>query len=247
MGCGLSSPAEPQQQAFDPVSPTNMPEAHPEAEILEAWSENAEAWTASVRGGHIRSRMEVTNDAIWHAVTRQEPEQVLDLGCGEGWLVRGLVAAGIDVRGVDATPALIERARQADDDDRYTVATYDEIADDPSAFGQFDLVVANFALLGEHSTERAVGALPALLRPGGTFVLQTVHPFMVADQGASGWRSGSWEGLGQGFTEAAPWYFRTVANWVVLLTETGMSLVRIEEPRNPRGMPASLLLTARSR
>ncbi len=41
----------------------------------------------------------------------QPGEEILDLGCGDGQLSRRLAAGGAKVRGVDASPAMVESAR----------------------------------------------------------------------------------------------------------------------------------------
>ncbi len=212
---------------------------------LRSWSPNADAWTAAVREARIPSRVEVTNAAICRAVLDLEPTTALDLGCGEGWLVRELLRAGVDARGVDGSPELVARARELGSPDRYAVASYEALERDPAAHGKFDVVIANFSLLGERSTEQALRATRGLLGDNGHLVIQTAHPFAVADPTRSGWREGSWKAFGDDFTVAAPWFFRTVADWVVLLTDTGLALSALDEPRDAARVPASLLVIAR--
>ena len=81
--------------------------------ILESWTINASPWTRAVREKQIASRRLATDQAIIDAIVDCKPKSVLDVGCGEGWLVRALTERGIQAAGVDAIPALIERARQA--------------------------------------------------------------------------------------------------------------------------------------
>lgn len=79
--------------------------------IIDSWHKNARPWTIAVREGHISSRKLVTDRAIVNAVIERYPKNVLDLGCGEGWLARALSVQGIEVLGVDVVPELIEQAR----------------------------------------------------------------------------------------------------------------------------------------
>ena len=41
------------------------------------------------------------------AVLALQPERVLDLGCGEGWLCRALLANEIEAVGIDGVPELV--------------------------------------------------------------------------------------------------------------------------------------------
>lgn len=217
-----------------------------EADIRAAWQRNAAPWTAAVRQQRIDSRRLVTDQAIVEAVMRQRPKRVLDAGCGEGWLSRRLTARGLAVLGVDAQPDLIDVA-QAAGGCELTVASYHDLA--AGSIGQtFDTVVCNFALLGRDSTEALFRAAPALLRPGGVLVVQTLHPHS-GDHGLpyrNGWREGSWAGCGPGFADPAPWYFRTLESWVRLFAEHGLPLIALDEPVHPlTGRPASVILTGR--
>ena len=74
--------------------------------ISQSWIANADVWTSAVRERRIESRRVATDAAIVSAVLDQHPKTVLDLGCGEGWLARAL--HGVDVTGIDGSPALID-------------------------------------------------------------------------------------------------------------------------------------------
>src|SRR5215207_9655061 len=183
-----------------------------DAKIIESWHTNATPWTAAVREQRIESRKLVTDRAIVDAVMSRRPASVLDIGCGEGWLVRALVAQGVTrAYGVDVVPALIERARAAGGGD-FRVASYEAIARGDLDL-TVDVAVANFALIGKEAVDGLIATIPALLRPGGALVIQTLHPLVACgDQPyMDGWRTGSWAGFSEDFSDPAPWYFRTLA------------------------------------
>ena len=86
-----------------------------ERQILDCWQQNADPWVDAIRNQEIASRVLVTNHAIESAVAATQPRNVIDVGCGEGWLVRRLQERGIAARGLDVVPALIDSAaRYAD-------------------------------------------------------------------------------------------------------------------------------------
>src|SRR5262245_57960704 len=80
--------------------------------IIESWQKNVRPWVAAIQNGEIATRVLVTNKAIIDAVIEHAPKTVLDVGCGEGWLVRELVSKGIDALGIDAIPEFIESANR---------------------------------------------------------------------------------------------------------------------------------------
>ena len=211
--------------------------------VLRSWSANVTSWTDAVRDRKIESRNLVTDDAVIGVVTELGPLTVLDLGCGEGWLARRLAETGAKVTGVDAIPGLIEQARSAGGGEFFT-ASYEEIASGGLDL-KVDAVVANFSLIGKEAVDDVVRAVPRLLNPGGSFVVQTLHPHVATGDlpYVDGWREGTWAGFGPEFTDPAPWYFRTVATWISLVVGSGLKLTALREPIDPRsGRPASLIL-----
>jgi 2-polyprenyl-3-methyl-5-hydroxy-6-metoxy-1,4-benzoquinol methylase len=226
--------------SFRQIKPQQMPPQH-DTDILQSWLQNADAWTHTVRGGHIESRRLATDQAIVDAVLDGQPRYVLDLGCGEGWLVHALTAKGIRATGVDAVPALVESAREQGGD--FRVATYEDIVAGRLAL-KADTLVCNFALLGKESVEQLLVSLPSLLEQDGRLIVQTVHPLVACGEQAylDGWRQEEWTGFGMAFPSPAPWYFRTLESWVALFAESGWRLCEMREPLHPgTGKPASVI------
>ena len=98
----------------------------------------------------------------------QPGERVLDLGCGTGPLTRRIADAGADVVGVDASPAMVGRARAAYPDLRFDVADATTMAFDRP----FDAIFSNAVLHWVRPPEAAVARMFAALRPGGRLVLE---------------------------------------------------------------------------
>jgi 2-polyprenyl-3-methyl-5-hydroxy-6-metoxy-1,4-benzoquinol methylase len=216
-----------------------------DAKIVDSWLRNASPWTTAVRENQIESRALVTNRAIVDAVLGRSPNVVLDIGCGEGWLVRELATHGIRAIGVDVVPELIDQAARAGGGGEFHVASYEAIAARQLCL-TVDVAVANFALLGKESVNDLIRRVPALLAPGGAMIVQTLHP--VVSTGdlpyEDGWRPGSWTGLSADFTDPAPWYFRTMESWVKLFAESGFRLLELREPLHPvTRKPASAIFT----
>ncbi|MCE5989160.1 class I SAM-dependent methyltransferase [Pseudomonas sp. 5FOS] len=217
---------------------------NPEDTLLDSWQHNAQAWIDAVRSGAIESRRQVTDQAILLAILGRQPERVLDLGCGEGWLLRALGDRGVEAVGVDGDRALVDAARAAGSAEVH-LASYAQLVDAQAYVGQdYDLVCANFALL-QQDIIPLLAAMNALLVPGGALVIQTLHPWSVADGNyQDGWREESFAGLA-GDWHVMPWYFRTLASWLNALDMAGLRLVGLQEPQHPQSaLPQSLLLVA---
>jgi 2-polyprenyl-3-methyl-5-hydroxy-6-metoxy-1,4-benzoquinol methylase len=211
--------------------------------IIKSWVKNAAPWIVAIEERQIESRNLITDRAIVDAVVSRGGNTVLDLGCGEGWLTRALVDRGMNVVGTDIIPAFIERAKTRGVGE-FELAAYAEIAAGKLA-KKFDVVVANFSLIGKESVDDLCRSMPSLLTAGGTFIVQTLHPTISCGDlpYRDGWRASSWDGFSDEFTDPAPWYFRTLATWLELYTANGLSIVEIREPIHPQtGKPVAVIL-----
>lgn len=218
-----------------------------ESALLQSWHHNAQSWIEAIRTGTLESRIKVTNQAIILAVLGRQPERVLDLGCGEGWLLRALTERGIEAVGVDGDATLVEAARAAGSS-RVYLASYEELAQAKVDIGSdYNVICANFALLHQDIVP-LLAAMNALLAPGGTLVIQTLHPWvMAADDYQDGWREETFTGF-KGQWQPMPWYLRTLSSWLNALDMAGFRLAGLQEPQHPQSaMPQSLLLVAERR
>lgn len=144
-------------------------------QIVQSWAKNARPWIATIHAGAIESRRLVTDQAIIDAVRRQKPATGLDIGCGEGWLVRSL--HDIRMSGIDVIPDLINRARQESSHD-FRLMSYGELAEGQIG-KRFDVGICNFSLLGKESVDDVFRAADAFLEPGGSLIVQTLHPLIA--------------------------------------------------------------------
>ena len=225
--------------------PARQPDPLSDEKIIDSWLKNASPWTSAIRNNEIESRRLVTNDAIIAAVMSRAPKTVLDIGCGEGWLVRALNDRGVRATGVDVVPDLIDQAKRAGGGD-FRVAAYEDIA-----AGELDLkvdvAVANFSLIGKESVENLLATATSLLEPRGAIIIQTLHPRTASGDlpYEDGWRQGSWSGFSEDFTDPAPWYFRTLESWQKMLSTNGLCLAETREPLHPSTRkPASVIFIA---
>jgi SAM-dependent methyltransferase len=109
-----------------------------------------------------------------------ERGRVLELGIGTGRLALPLARRGLDVTGVDAAPAMVERLRTKPGGADVPVVMAD-FADVGSVVdGEYDLVLVAFnslfELLDQDAQCRCVAGAARLLAPGGAFVVEALAP-----------------------------------------------------------------------
>ncbi|WP_135364558.1 class I SAM-dependent methyltransferase [Halosimplex halophilum] len=136
-------------------------------DLAADWSDYAEVpWRAQV---------------LWPTLTDLLPDldglRVLDAGCGDGYHAARLADRGADVLGVDASEAMVDRARERYGDRvdfrRGDLAEGLDYPDD----GGFDLILCQHVLSHVADLEPVAAEFARLLRPGGGVVLSTHHPF----------------------------------------------------------------------
>ena len=104
--------------------------------------------------------------------------RALELGVGTGRVALPLAARGVEVHGIDASPAMVERMRAKPGGERVGV-TFGDFAE-ADAPGEFSLVyvVFNtiFALLTQDDQVRCFRSVARRLAPGGVFVVEAFVP-----------------------------------------------------------------------
>jgi SAM-dependent methyltransferase len=101
-------------------------------------------------------------------------DRVLDVGCGLGRYTVALARRNLTVEGMDLTPALVDRLRQAAPG---IVAHVGDLAAPPAALaGRFDVVTGFFVLHHVADLPAAFRGVRALLRPGGRAVFVEPNP-----------------------------------------------------------------------
>jgi 2-polyprenyl-3-methyl-5-hydroxy-6-metoxy-1,4-benzoquinol methylase len=197
--------------------------------LTRSWDRNADNWTRVVRDRLIPSRRAGTDDAVLDAIAERAPKRLLDIGCGEGWLIRAAVArTGCAAVGIDGAAALIEAARAADPANGYFTLDYDSFAaGHPSQVGaDFDVVAFNYSLFVEDIAPLLRAAV-SRLAPGGVIVIQTLHP---TGQGEDGWRTEDFAAFDGGDWAVMPWYSRSLDSWRTVLRDAGLAIRELREP-----------------
>jgi ubiquinone/menaquinone biosynthesis C-methylase UbiE len=138
------------------------------------------------------------NGDLWHRalidpvliklVGKVEGSDVLDLGCGNGYLSRRFSKEGAKVTAVDSSASMFQCAKAHDRSNKHGI-TYAVSNSADLHFLQnesFDIVFANMSLMDMENAEGAIKEVARVLRKHGRFVASISHPCF--DNGRnSGW------------------------------------------------------------
>lgn len=134
-------------------------------------TEAADFYTGFVAEAYAALKAQTFDADRYAAFVRQQGEPALEVGCGDGHPILELVAAGLDVDGVDSSPDMIERARNAARERGLQTGLYVarmETMDLGRRYRAIYLAGPTFELLPDDDTAtRALRAFGEHLVPGG--------------------------------------------------------------------------------
>ena len=141
---------------------------------LAAWNKAADRYAGAVGGpdGRVYSML---RPALWAALGEDlRGLEILDLGCGHGWLSALMVDAGARVRGLDGSEALLAYARRAVPNVEFLRC--DLTVDSPPIDRRYDRVVAHMVLMDLPDIDPTIAYVRRVLAPAGRFVFTMPHP-----------------------------------------------------------------------
>lgn len=157
-------------------------------------------------------------------------ERILDLGCGDGTLMKELLQFGCEVVGVDSSPEFIEAAKSRG----LTVHLMD--GHTLSFDCEFDAVFSNAALHWMKTPEKVLAGVWTALKPEGRFVGEfggygNVASIVEAIESAIVLRKLKVEN---------PWYFPKLEEYQALLQSKGFVVKSITSTPRPTFLPGDV-------
>lgn len=131
--------------------------------------------------------------AVMEALEVRRGEQIIDIGCGHGVLSGYVNAAGGIYTGVDASPRLIDFARNHHHrDGRFMVGDAGDLSGQKDLrAGSFDAGVFLLSIQDMDPLAPVLESAARMLKPGGRLVLLMTHPaFRIPRQSGWGWDEG---------------------------------------------------------
>ncbi|WP_158607836.1 class I SAM-dependent methyltransferase [Nocardia panacis] len=150
--------------------------------VTRAYTVNADYWITIIRDRLDPYQTQLTDPALRELIGDCRGLEILDAGCGEGYLARELVARGAaHVDGVDTSEELILAARTHPDYRPDSMSFHHaDVAALPLADKSVDLVVANRLPNGISQPAQRYIEFARVLKPSGRMILLGMHPCFYA-------------------------------------------------------------------
>src|SRR6266568_382707 len=196
-------------------------------------TEFAQEWNAARYATNARFVGDM-GQAVFDLLNPQPGERILDLGCGDGALTERLVSAGAKVVGVDASPDMVNAARQRGLDARVMDGSNLDFN------SEFDAVFSNAAMHWmKRDPDAVISGVHRVVKPGGRF---------AAEMGGHGGVAAITVALcatlqEHGVTNPAgliPWYFPTADEYRARLERAGFQVESIALIPRPTQLPTGM-------
>jgi SAM-dependent methyltransferase len=213
-------------------------------DVRDFWNRVADDWQIQVGSSGDTNRILNSDPVLWSFAGDVSGLDVLDAGCGTGYLSNQLHDRGAVVTGVDLSERMIAIARAQYPGIEFRVDSCAELRTLPDSC--FDLVLSNYVLMDVPDLENAVASLHRVLRTNGRAVLVFSHPCFpqgganVSHQNGEttySWSSSYFERAKRvdppwgHFTSDFIWFHRPLSDYWKAFKAAGFTVLDFEEPR----------------
>lgn len=208
------------------------------------WNRVAHDWDIQVGDEGDSNRILNSDPVLWDLAGDVAGLNVLDAGCGTGYLSRKLHERGANVIGIDFSERMIEIARAKAPGLDFRIESCSDLGSVEN--GSIDMVIANYVLMDTPDLDGAMGAFHRVLRVGGVAIVVFSHPCFPQGQATV---SADKDGIDYHwdfpyfeqrkcidppwgrFTSEFIWFHRPLSDYWKAFKAAGFDVVDFEEPR----------------
>ena len=150
------------------------------SEIINQWASIPQSVIEAFGDEGDFARQHLLNPTLFSLLDGIGGKQILDAGCGNGYLARLLAQQGAQVTGLEPAPPLFDYAIRREKANPLGIEYVQADLTSWHAHQQFDVVIANMVLMDIPDYETAIETCFFHLRPGGHFLLSITHPCFEA-------------------------------------------------------------------
>ncbi|MGR9050987.1 class I SAM-dependent methyltransferase [Halobacillus faecis] len=116
--------------------------------------------------------------AMVNLLPELQGKKVLDAGCAAGWYARYMADHGADVTAIDLSPSMIAATQRRTGNARINAFVHDLMNPLPMNDESLDFIISSLTLHYIKDWKPIFQEFYRTLKPGGTFLFSTHHPFM---------------------------------------------------------------------
>jgi SAM-dependent methyltransferase len=223
--------------------------------ISKEWDRNAEKRCEQLARGLDFSHDRVLVPTVLHLAGKLRGRNILDVGCGCGFLTDAAARRATSVLGVDISSEMITQARRrfgARRNLKFEVISIQDCGRDMKSM--FDICLANMSLMLMPALDSVLASIYSLLRPSGRLVFSIPHPCtwntFRHDEPASSfdyWKSHEVVAPFRITLDSKPlpapttFFHRPLSAYIAALVRAGFSIQAFVEPSAPRHSPPEYL------
>ncbi len=208
------------------------------------WDDIAADWHVQVGDDGDVNRILNSDPVLWQFADDVNGLDVLDAGCGTGYLTRKLRERGANVVGIDFSEKMIEIARANGPGIDFRVDSCSQLKTVSDA--SIDLVIANYVLMDTPDLDGTMAAFSRVLRDNGVAVVIFSHPCFPQGMASASADDGmvvyQWDfpyferrkrvdPPWAHFTSDFTWFHRPLSDYWKAFKAAGFNVLDFEEPR----------------
>lgn len=204
---------------------------------IEDWNRIASTYSELRESGN---EFEYEEKSLWSLLGDVTNQNVLDLACGQGGFCSELTRKGAHVVGVDGSIQLLTRARSLYP--KIEFIEHDLAEGLPHFQTEFHIVMSRMAVMDIRDIRSFFNDVPGVLRSDGRFIFTLLHPCFWNQKSHLDEQTGEWFKKVNGYLDFETWrvesfgghnhYHRPMSYYFDALTEAGMAVTRLLEPRH---------------
>lgn len=145
---------------------------------MKTWNDYAKEYDQKVGETGDLDHRKTLNPVIFKLLGNVKNNEILDLGCGQGYFSRLLEKQGAIVTGIDLSQDLINIANQRNKEQNLNIKYFVSNAADLKVLenNKFDIIVSNMAFMDIENIEKTIKECSKVLKNNGYIVFSLVNP-----------------------------------------------------------------------
>ena len=205
---------------------------------IQDWNRAAGNYSQTITGTSEDRIYQQYRDVLWSSLGNLAGLNVLDAGCGHGWLSKLMHEAGANVWGIDGAIELLRIARQ--NCPTVEFAEWDLLNGLPDAERQYDRIVAYMVLMDIPDINNMLQGVRKKIKKNGKFIFTITHPSFFNFKSRQDETTGQMYCGVTNYLQPAEWrldnfgghrhYHRSLTYYVDCLRNNHLAVTRLYEP-----------------